>query len=383
MDRLEWDSTQILPGEVLKRKQDGIRLYDGDNKTEFSDGEVDLTSHRLIWAESHKTTGLLLQLRLIVFTEEEKRFGKNTKIIIHLNPPAPDKKAGPVQYSSESYIKLSFSNHGSSAFHEMLQSVLAHREWERMHLQLPLNPALVKGKVIRTGIGGIEKKMQLKSQQIDSTMSQAFEDLKNLMKMAKDMVTLSKSITGKIMEKQGTITDDETVQFKSYLLSLGIKDPVTRDSASSESKYYKELSTQVTRAMEAPVKDVGGQMSLHDIYCRINRARGMELISPQDLVEACKLTNKLQHPVFYREYDSGLKVLCLQSHNEQDVVQETTKLLACHTCLSAEDLSRLCNITVLLARERLLTTERHSQAVRDESTEGIKFYPNLFMTNEA
>ena len=32
----------------------------------------------------------------------------------------------------------------------------------------------------------------------------------------------------KKQEKQGEVSDDETVQFKSYLLSLGISDPVTR-----------------------------------------------------------------------------------------------------------------------------------------------------------
>jgi len=135
MDRLEWDCTDILPGEVVKRKQDGVRLYDGDNKTEFSDGDMSLTTHRLIWSESHQTQGLVLHLRLIVFTEDERRFGKSSKIVLHLNPPPPDKKAGPVQSSSESYMKLSFSNHGSSAFHDMLKSVLAAREWERVLIQ--------------------------------------------------------------------------------------------------------------------------------------------------------------------------------------------------------------------------------------------------------
>ena len=52
---------------------------------------------------------------------------------------------------------------------------------------------------MRTGIGGIEKKIQEKNQQIDDSMSSAFEDLRNLMKMAQDMVTLSKSISSKMM----------------------------------------------------------------------------------------------------------------------------------------------------------------------------------------
>lgn len=45
---------------------------------------------------------------------------------------------------------------------------------------------------------------------------------------AKEMVELSKSIANKIKDKQGDITEDETIRFKSYLLSMGIANPVTR-----------------------------------------------------------------------------------------------------------------------------------------------------------
>ena len=48
--------------------------------------------------------------------------------------------------------------------------------------------------------------------------------------MAKPMVKLAQSISTKIREKQGEITEDETIQFKSYLLSLGIDDPITKVS---------------------------------------------------------------------------------------------------------------------------------------------------------
>ena len=44
------------------------------------------------------------------------------------------------------------------------------------------------------------------------------------------MVKLAQSISTKIREKQGEITEDETIQFKSYLLSLGIDDPITKVS---------------------------------------------------------------------------------------------------------------------------------------------------------
>lgn len=49
--------------------------------------------------------------------------------------------------------------------------------------------------------------------------------------------------------------------------------------------------------------------------------------------------------------------------------------------LSVEELARVLGISLLLAQERLLTAERAGKVCRDESIEGLRFYPNLFMQN--
>lgn len=38
-------------------------------------------------------------------------------------------------------------------------------------------------------------------------------------------------------------------------------------------------------------------MTLPEVYCRINRARGVNLISPDDLLRACALFERLLLPV--------------------------------------------------------------------------------------
>ena len=35
------------------------------------------------------------------------------------------------------------------------------------------------------------------------------------------------------------------------------------------------------------LQDAGGMMTLTDAFCRLNRARGLELVSPDDLINAC------------------------------------------------------------------------------------------------
>lgn len=46
----------------------------------------------------------------------------------------------------------------------------------------------------------------------------------------------------------------QTIQFKSYLLSVGIANPVTRETHGSGSSYHKELSKQLATFLEKPLK---------------------------------------------------------------------------------------------------------------------------------
>lgn len=121
-------------------------------------------------------------------------------------------------------------------------------------------------------------------------------------------------------------------------------------------------------------------MTLSDVYCRINRARGMELLSPDDLVRACQLMERLKLPVRLRVFESGVMVLQLQSHSEEAIVAETEEAVEKSGSLTAEELSRVIGLSVVLSKERLLTAERAGKLCRDESMEGLRFYNNLFVT---
>lgn len=232
---------------------------------------------------------------------------------------------------------------------------------------------------LRTGIVGIERNLQEKQKQTDDSIQLAFQDLNKLMKMAKEMVGLSAMISTKIRERQGDISEDETVRFKSYLMSLGIDDPVTRDGYQSNSEYYTNLSRQICQIMLDPITEAGGMMSLADVYCRVNRARGLELVSPEDLLNACKV---MSGPMKMRQFPSGAMVLQLESHDEEAVAVATAEVVEDKKSISVEELARLLSISMILAQERLLIAERAGNVCRDESMEGLRFYPNLFLKNE-
>ncbi|XP_048779088.2 vacuolar protein-sorting-associated protein 36-like [Ostrea edulis] len=379
MDRLEWSDTNLVPGEEGVNFQSGIAIYDGQDKTYFENGTLTLTTHRVIWKDNRDRTRVLaLQHSLVVYIEEQPSgFAKSAKIAVHVSAAGPGKKPGPVTNSRYDYIRFSFREAGEGQFFRDYNEQLQQRKWE--HVLPPRNPAATAPRH-RAGIMGIEQTIQQTHANTDKNISQAFQDLTKLMEKAKEMVTLSKTIANKIKDKQGEVTDDETIKFKSYLLSMGIPNPVTRETHGSGDKYYTELARQLSNVLEKPLKEYGGIMTLTDVYCRVNRARGMELLSPEDLLNACEMFEILRLPVRLKTFDSGVMVLQLQSHNEEQVIHLTTQLVEEKGSLTAEDLSKEVGVSVILAKERLLLTEKVGGICRDECVEGLRFYSNLFLT---
>jgi len=375
MDRWQYLSNMPPPpGEQVLHKQGGVRLYDGDSRSSFDDLNVDLTSHRMVVKQHNMGLDLF---RVISIEKEEGGFLRSDKIIVRLHPLS-EREEGvdrPVKRQKENFIKLSFRSGGQAEFHQHFQKCLQERAW------VP-KPVQVRGPVkreIRAGITGIEKKMSLKAKQNNANISKAFGDLDNLMEMAKPMVKLAQNISAKIRDKQGEITEDETVQFKSYLLSLGIDDPITKDSAGSDKKYYHGLAKEMFLVLDQPIQDAGGLMTLTDAFVRINRARGLELVSPDDVLLASKALKETSLPMSLHTFDSGVMVLRTSNHSEEEVQQNLMNQLESVGSFTPEEMSTNIGVSVILAKERLLSAESQGLLCRDDSVEGLRFYPNKFL----
>ncbi|KAK2504023.1 hypothetical protein MC885_002645, partial [Smutsia gigantea] len=361
----------------------------------FDAGTLLLSTHRLIWRDqkNHECC-MAIPLSQIVFIEEQAAgIGKSAKIVVHLHPASANREPGPFQSSKNSYIRLSFREHGQ------IEAFIRGNDTEEMgeYASVPVitNNSRTPGRIRAVGIVGIERKLEEKRKETDRNISEAFEDLSKLMVKvhvsdtpdtrtdcvtAKEMVELSKSIATKIKDKQGDITEDETIRFKSYLLSMGIANPVTRETCGSGTQYHMQLARQLAGILQAPLEERGGIMSLTEVYCLVNRARGMELLSPEDLVNACKMLEALKSPLRLRVFDSGVMVIELQSHREEEMVASTSETVSEKGSLTSEEFAKLVGMSVLLAKERLLLAEKMGHLCRDDSVEGLRFYPNLFMT---
>ncbi|XP_077596821.1 vacuolar protein-sorting-associated protein 36 [Stigmatopora nigra] len=380
MDRFSWSNGLLDINETLVIQQRGVRLYDGDDKAKLDVGIALLSTHRLIWRDgkNHECCISMPLSQIVFFEEQAAGIGKSAKIVIHLHPTSPTKEQGPYQLSKFSYIKLSFKEHGQIEFFRRLNEEMTQKRWESPPPSQSIPTGTQTGRTRAVGIVGIERKIEERRKETDKHISEAFEDLSKLMVKAKEMVELSKSIANKIKDKQGDITEDETIRFKSYLLSMGIANPVTRETHGSGTHYHMQLAKQLGDMLQAPLEERGGMMALTEVYCLVNRARGMELLSPEDLLNACKMFESLKLPLRLRVFDSGVMVVQLQSHSEEEMIASALDNVSEKGSLTAEEFAKLLGLSVLLSKERLLLAEKMGHLCRDDSVEGLRFYPNLF-----
>uniref|UniRef100_A0A8C5CBT0 Vacuolar protein-sorting-associated protein 36 n=1 Tax=Gadus morhua TaxID=8049 RepID=A0A8C5CBT0_GADMO len=359
MDRFAWTNGLLEMNETLVIQQRGVKLYDGDDKAKLDVGVVLLTTHRLIWRDhkNHECCIALSLSQIIYFEEQAAGIGKSAKIVIHLYPVTANKEPGPYQQSKFPYIKLSFKEHGQIEFFRRLTEEMTQKRWETPVPQtISTATGSQTGKTRAVGIVGIERKIEQKRKETEQNISEAFEDLSQLMVKAKEMVELSRSIANKIKDKHGDITEDETIRFKSYLLSMGIANPVTRETHGSGTNYHMQLAKQLGDMLLAP----------------------LELLSPEDLVNACKMFESMQLPLRLRVFDSGVMVVQLQSHSEEEMIASALDNVTDKGSLTSEEFAKLLGLSVLLSKERLLLAEKMGHLCRDDSVEGLRFYPNLF-----
>ncbi|EGC29761.1 hypothetical protein DICPUDRAFT_42424 [Dictyostelium purpureum] len=240
------------------------------------------------------------------------------------------------------------------------------------------------------GIGGILKQMNKKTEENDKLLTEAFSDLNALMEKAKDMVTLSEKLKITLDKKTNSATStgdtSEEEEFRSFLMQMGIESPVTKKSA--KSKYHIELSKQLSewiinknilKQSTNSSNSNNGMITLSDLYCIFNRARGIELISPDDLYRACLLFESLDLPLRLRKFDSGVIVVQSKDENDQQVGKEILNIIKDHGPISAFDLSKIQSISLNLAKEQLFNSEKIGILCRDETLQGILFHDNIFI----
>ncbi|XP_012574305.1 vacuolar protein sorting-associated protein 36 [Cicer arietinum] len=243
------------------------------------------------------------------------------------------------------------------------------------------------GTVRMVGVSGILRKEQEMWESTDKSLQDAFQDLNALMSKAKEMVMLAEKMRLKLLSgpnSQTNATNDEEMgskeEMQELLLSVGIISPVTKESAGA--LYHQQLSRQLADFVKVPLERSGGIINLIDIYCLFNRARGTELISPDDLLQACSLWEKFDVPIVLRKFDSGVMVIQNKSQSDEEVFTKikvlVTKPDALRAGISPSDAAMTLGVAPAMAKEHLLSAESKGILCRDVSPDGFRFYINLF-----
>eukprot|EP00761_Pharyngomonas_kirbyi_P005820 gb/GECH01005826.1/.p1 GENE.gb/GECH01005826.1/~~gb/GECH01005826.1/.p1 ORF type:complete len:402 (+),score=111.59 gb/GECH01005826.1/:1-1206(+) len=354
--------------------QNTIAIYLGDKVSKHEGGTLTLTTHRLLYNDS-KVGCMCIHLSRIASISKKPGFlsFSSPKITIHLK-------------KSSNYYKLSFRDGGMEPFYKELEKQLKKKNWEYT-AQKQQKPKHEKREfsATHTGIGGIMRRVNEEDNQQQKALAEAFQDMSSLMDNARELVSMAEKFAEKekSRNKSGETSKEEKKDeedFDDLVMNMGIVSPVTKATAGSKSNFYQELARQIADFIAEPLKRSGGMMLLTDVYCLYNRVRGTDLISPDDLNKACELLNQLDLHMSLRQFDSGVSVLQSNDRSDKKIAENIVEMLEGYeSFITPVDLAQKYDISIVLAKEQLMTAERNMHLCRDETVEGIAFHRNFFI----
>ena len=354
----------------------------------LSDLTCTVTTHRFIFASSKEDDNVrFIHLSNISHVEESGgNWFTNSKYKILL------------QLSSSSSIMVVFTSSSSSSrgndrdgMLKQLQTACQRKAWQdAARLQEQQEQQRTKQRR-RVGVDAILKANEAKHKQASKVADKAFHDndVESLMKEGAELVAIIQSYV-KTLEKQhsNNNNNDETPHELANMLShMGMTSALTKHQSTDEKDYYNKLARHVCDFIYPKIlQDSGGMMTLTDVYCLYNRARGTNMISPQDLLQAVDtMSTIIELPTSKRSFPSGLIVIQESTWSDEQMAQTILDLLSSpqqqqQQGITALDLSRALKLSPLLANEHLQASEQLGYLCRDVTLEGIRFYSNLFST---
>jgi len=336
-------------------------------------------------------------------------------------PPTPALGSNGSSSAPPTFVRLSFRRGGDKTFYAALKKALQAKEWDvdrKLRSRRPAASSQVSGdnldqhRTTTIGIDGILRTIDLDARDKEDDMQEALSDLEALMTRAKDMVSLAQSLNAKVIENKAGQSEDaasadqaSTVVWQS-LTSLGLQAPaVTSEMVADDKEYHLQLAKELGSVLlgtgkgrnSVPVMQDGpkAMIGLDEIWCLWNRARGVALVSPKDLKQACEQLPLVTKPqIRLRTFKSGLTVLHLPYFSEEAFASRICSTLAPEVSdngsegdavvpgVSTLDVARKEGLSVVLTERmlELLEQQRQSVIARDEgdTRQGTRWQYNYF-----
>ena len=108
--------------------------------------------------------------------------------------------------------------------------------------------------------------------------------------------------------------------------------------------------------------------------------RGSELLSPDDLLAACHLLERLGLPLRMHRFESGVVVVRDEARGAEWAGERLAQLApaAGKAGLGEGEVALRLGVSPALALEQLLAAELAGLLCRDEAPEGLRFFRNAF-----
>ncbi|KAJ3045983.1 Vacuolar protein-sorting-associated protein 36, partial [Rhizoclosmatium hyalinum] len=137
--------------------------------------------------------------------------------------------------------------------------------------------------------------------------------------------------------------------------------------------YTQELAKELSDFLHRVLPRYSGILPLTDLYCLFNRARGVALISPQDLQKSVGLFESLGLPFRVRKFDSGLTVVHSSAFGDDAIATRVVAIVQEQAGMggwggggiTALDVAAREGVSIVLAKELLLITEKTMSGVWD------------------
>lgn len=361
-------------------KRTGVSiLADSASESLRRGGTLQITSRRLIWYSptGGATCVPAAAVQRAELTTTGFLFTLKYELRVHVVRPPADDFWGRLRFVSKT------DQRAAGAAFERVRTRLATeaREAAEREAAAELREAQ---RAKQVGIAGIRARRDAERHAASKLGSEAFGDLATLMSKAKEIVQLTEQYGQRVVAAQAAVgaggeaaAASDAADALAAARSIGVACPVTRDSVGNDDrKYHIELARQIgaflatsptamaakanrrgggekeggvvaAQARLSPLAAAGGMMSMVDVWCVYNRARGVDLISPDDAMDAAQLLEGLGLGMRLRIFPSGVAVV---QSDEQSGDAATLKIVA----LAAEDAHALLGIGLMDVLEQVI-----------------------------
>lgn len=365
-------------GEIITSSIDRVSLQTYDKKsTPFPSGLLTVTTHRIVWTDSTRRTCVAAPLYCLPreMPIEVKSSGFSTRLVLRYGRG----------------VRLEFGSGTSSKERDKIRqevaNAVANREWERIAEQkrLEAKKKAEREEYRRPGLGtrGVEQKVIQENEKTGNAINLGFGSLQELRQQAADLKEIAEKFSkwsgNESRESRASRGADEN-ELLSMMVEMGIDSPVTKQSSGGNVHLYREqLSRQMAEFLRKPILNVGGVMTLSDAYCLVIRNRAStELVSPEDFRIACNYFQRLNLAIEVIRLESGVLALNLDSSRDDSGARALLKIAQDRNSISPIDVVRIRHVPIQRATAMLEDAEKHGFLARDATTDGLRFFPNLF-----